>query len=95
MNRIRKCISCGNLKKRSELIKITKDKSSGNVILMPDSKTFGRSVYLCYNQSCIDNAFKKNRINKTLKTGADINKSDLYDLLAQDLKGTTDEQFKS
>ena len=95
MNRIRKCISCGSLKKRSELIKITKDKSSGNVILMPDSKTFGRSVYLCYNQSCIDNAFKKNRINKTLKTGADVNKSDVYDLLAQDLKGTTDEQFKS
>ncbi len=95
MNRIRKCISCGSLKKRSELIKITKDKTSGNVILMPDSKTFGRSVYLCYNQSCIDNAFKKNRINKTLKTGADINKSDVYDLLTQDLKGTTDEQFKS
>ena len=95
MNRIRKCISCGSLKKRSELIKITKDKTSGNVILMPDSKTFGRSVYLCYNQSCIDNAFKKNRINKTLKTGADINKSDVYDLLAKDLKGTTDEQFKS
>jgi predicted RNA-binding protein YlxR (DUF448 family) len=95
VNRIRKCISCGSLKKRSELIKITKDKTSGNVILMPDSKTFGRSVYLCYNQSCIDNAFKKNRINKTLKTGADINKSDVYDLLTQDLKGTTDEQFKS
>jgi predicted RNA-binding protein YlxR (DUF448 family) len=95
VNRIRKCIFFGSLKKRSELIKITKERTSGNVILMPDSKTFGRSVYLCYNQSCIDNAFKKNRINKTLKTGADINKSDVYDLLAKDLKGTTDEQFKS
>ena len=95
MNRIRKCISCGKLKKRSELIKITKEKVSGNVILMPDSNTFGRSVYLCYNQSCIDNAFKKNRINKTLKTGTDIDKSELYDLLAPDLKGTSDGQFKS
>ena len=67
---------------------------SGNVILMPDSKIFGRSVYLCYNQSCIDNAFKKNRINKLLKTGADINKSDIYNLLVRDLKGTTDGQLK-
>jgi len=92
---IRKCISCGNLKKRRELIKITKIKDSGNVVIEPNSKTFGRSVYLCYNQSCIDNAFKKNRINKALKTGTNINKSELEDLLNRDLKGTTDGQFKS
>lgn len=95
MDIIRKCISCGNLKKRRELIKITKIKDSGNVVIEPNSKTFGRSVYLCYNQSCIDNAFKKNRINKALKTGTNINKSELEDLLNRDLKGTTDGQFKS
>ena len=95
MNVIRKCISCGNLKKRKDLIKITKETDSGKITIEPDSKTFGRSVYLCYNQSCIDNAFKKNKINKALRTGININKSDLYDLLAQDLKGTTDGQFKS
>ena len=95
MDIIRKCISCGNLKKRKDLIKITKETDSGKITIEPDSKTFGRSVYLCYNQSCIDNAFKKNKINKALRTGININKSDLYDLLAQDLKGTTDGQFKS
>lgn len=95
MDIIRKCISCGNLKKRKDLIKITKETDSGKITIEPDSKTFGRSVYLCYNQSCIDNAFKKNKINKALRTGININKSDLYDLLTQDLKGTTDGQFKS
>ena len=95
MNRIRKCIACGNLKKRDELIKITKEHISGHVLIQPDSNTFGRSVYLCYNQNCIDSAFKKNKINKALKTGADINKSVIYDLLNRDLKGTTDGQFKS
>ena len=95
MDIIRKCISCGNLKKRKDLIKITRETGSGKITIEPDSKTFGRSVYLCYNQSCIDNAFKKNKINKALRTGININKSDLYDLLAQDLKGTTDGQFKS
>lgn len=64
-------------------------------MIEPDSKIFGRSVYLCYNQSCIDNAFKKNKIYKILKTDANIDKSKLDDLLGQGLKGTTDEQFKS
>ena len=95
MDKIRKCISCGCLKQRSELIKITRVKDSGNVVIEPGSKIFGRSVYLCYNQSCIDNAFKKNKINKALKTGANVDKSKLYDLLGQDLKGITDGQFKS
>lgn len=95
MDIIRKCIYCGNLKKRSELIKITKETVTGNVVIEPNSKIFGRSVYLCYNQSCIDNAFKKKKINKALNTSADIDKSKLDDLLGQDLKGTTDGQFKS
>lgn len=95
VDRIRKCISCGELKKRSELIKITQESGSNNIVIEPNSKIFGRSVYLCYNQSCIDNAFKKNKINKMLKSSKNIDKSKLYDLLGQDLKGTTDGQFKS
>lgn len=77
----RKCISCGEYKNRSEMIKITKEHASGNVVIEPDSKTFGRSVYLCYNQNCIDNAFKKNRINTILKTNSNINKEILENLL--------------
>lgn len=77
----RKCISCGESKNRCEMIKITKEHSSGNIVIEPDSKTFGRSVYLCYNQNCINNAFKKNRIGKILKTNSNINKSALEDLL--------------
>lgn len=64
----RKCVGCGELKNRDELIKITKEHISGNVIINPDSKVFGRSVYLCYNKSCVDAAFKKNKLQKVLKT---------------------------
>lgn len=80
----RKCISCGELKLREELIKITKEHASGNIVIQPDSKTFGRSVYLCYNQECINKALKKG-INKLLK--ANISK--------EELKGLLDGQFKS
>ena len=64
---LRKCVGCGELKPRENLIKITKDYKDGNIVIEPDSKTFGRSAYLCYNQSCIEAA-----LNKALRTNADV-----------------------
>jgi hypothetical protein len=64
----RKCIGCGKLKNRDKLIKITRENASGDILINPDNKKFGRSAYLCYNNSCIEAAFKKNRISKVLKT---------------------------
>ncbi len=63
----RRCVSCWQVKDRKDLIKITSDNSTGNVIINPDSVTFGRSVYLCYNNACIEKAFKKNKLVKHLK----------------------------
>ena len=63
----RKCAGCGKLKDRNELIKITREKCNANVIVNPNNKIFGRSVYLCYNNSCIEAAFKKNKLQKALR----------------------------
>ena len=63
----RKCAGCEKIKNREELIKITREKASGNIVINHSNKIFGRSVYLCYNKSCIEAAFKKNRISKALK----------------------------
>ena len=70
----RKCVGCGKIKDRNEMIKITN--VHGELVVNPDSKKFGRSVYLCYNNACIENAFKKNKISKILETS-----------VPQDLKG--------
>ena len=72
------------MKPRKELIKITKEYASGNIIIEPNSKTFGRSVYLCYNENCINTAIKKG-VNKLLKTN----------ISREDLKGLLDGQLKS
>jgi len=80
----RKCIACGEIKPKSELIKITKNHTSGEVVIQPNSKTFGRSVYLCYNENCINTAIKKG-VNKLLKTN----------ISREDLKGLLDGQLKS
>ena len=79
----RKCVGCGELKPRENMIKITKEHKTGELVLNPNSKTFGRSVYLCYNQNCIEQAMKKKKINRILKTNLNI-----------DLEGLINEQFK-
>ena len=66
------------------MIKITKEHSTEQVVVNPNSKTFGRSAYLCYNQSCVEQALKKKKINRALKINASV-----------DLKGQLDGQFKS
>jgi len=69
----RKCIGCGEIKNRDFLIKVTRENSTGSVVLNHSNKIFGRSVYLCYNNSCIENAFKKNKISKILKASVPEN----------------------
>ena len=86
MEHKRKCIVCGELRPQNNLLRITKEHDSGNIVLQPNSKIFGRSAYLCYNQSCINMALKKNKLNRALKTKAN---------LADILKGQLDGQFKS
>ena len=78
---LRKCIGCGEMKPRESLIKITKNHDGGNVVINPDSKIFGRSAYLCYNQNCINAALKKNKLNKVLKTNAHIEQTELLELV--------------
>lgn len=64
---LRKCIGCFELKNRKEMIKITKEHETKNIFVNPNSKIFGRSVYLCYNKSCVQKALKKNKLAKFLK----------------------------
>lgn len=67
---IRKCAACNTLKSRDNFIKITVNKSK-EIKIMPDSKFFGRSVYICKNNDCIKNILKKGRIYKLLRIKPD------------------------
>lgn len=68
----RKCVGCGAVKNRDELIKITRNSADGKVVVNPNSKIFGRSAYLCYNKKCIELALKKNKLNRALKSSEDL-----------------------
>ena len=76
----RKCIACGKYDDRKNMIRITRT-ADGKVFVNGDSKIFGRSAYICYNKTCIENTFKKNRLQRVLKVQ-----------ISEDLKGKiTDE----
>ena len=68
----RKCVGCGKIRTREEMIKITKEHKSGKIVVEPDSKIFGRSAYFCYNKNCKVLALKKNRLQRALKTSEDL-----------------------
>ena len=68
----RKCIGCGEIKDASEMMKLTKNHISGDIEINPNSKIFGRSAYLCYNNQCVEQSLKKNKLNKALKTNKDL-----------------------
>lgn len=63
----RKCVGCGIVQDRKNMIKVTAQNPHHNIVVNGDSKIFGRSAYLCYNNTCIENAFKKDRLKKVLK----------------------------
>ena len=88
----RKCVGCNELKPSGSLIKITKNFITGELVLNPNSKTFGRSAYLCYNQNCIEMALRKNKLCRILKTTAQVDKEALLELLENE-KGQLDGQY--
>ena len=63
----RKCVGCQRLFERGSLIRIMSEASSGKVLIEPDKKHYGRSVYLCKNEECLKNALKKNKLSRALK----------------------------
>jgi len=62
----RKCIACGKYDDRENMIRITRT-ADGEVFLNGNSKIFGRSAYICYNKTCVEDSLKKNRLQRVLK----------------------------
>ena len=61
------------------MIRVMKNFQTGELVVNPNSKTFGRSVYLCYNQNCIEQALKKKKINRALKINNNVDLKGLLD----------------
>ena len=64
---LRQCVFCRTYKSKEELIRITKS-LEGAIKINNDNEINGRSVYICKNAECIQNALKKKKIENSLKS---------------------------
>lgn len=73
----RKCIVCGELKDKNDLLRIVKNKEEG-ILIDEIGKINGRGAYVCKSESCIKGLKRSNKLNQAFKMKID---DDIYEEL--------------
>ncbi len=60
---LRRCVACRKLLDRQQLWKVTRDYQDGVVL----SGGMGRSAYLCPNEACLEETWRRKRLQKALR----------------------------
>ena len=84
---LRKCVGCGQMKPKSELIRVVRD-SAGSVSLDPVGKKPGRGAYLCPDPACLAKAKKKKALERCFEQPVP---AEVYDALAVQLAAAAKE----
>ena len=62
----RKCIVCGKLSEKKDLLRIVKNKEEG-ILIDESGKVNGRGAYVCKNEECIRGLRRTNKLNQAFK----------------------------
>ena len=79
----RKCIGCGEKKKKTELIRIVRS-PEGEISLDFTGRKPGRGAYLCRSVACFRSVRKAHRIETNLTPGAPV-PEEVYNALEEEL----------
>ncbi len=79
----RKCVGCGEKKKKTELIRIVRS-PEGEISLDFTGRKPGRGAYLCRSVACFRAARKAHRIETNLNPGAPVPEG-VWDALEEEL----------
>ena len=60
---LRRCVTCRKVLDRQQLLRVTRDFQNGVVL----DGGMGRSAYLCPNEKCLEEAWKKKKLQKALR----------------------------
>ncbi len=63
---LRKCIGCGELKDKRELIRVVRNKE-GEVSLDTTGRAHGRGAYICWKKACLEKAIQNRGLNRSFK----------------------------
>ena len=77
---LRKCIGCGEMKDKRELLRVLKT-SENEITIDTTGKKNGRGAYLCYKRECLNQAMKSKGLERSFKMA--INK-DIYENLEKE-----------
>ena len=77
---LRKCIGCGEMKDKRELLRVLKT-SEYEIVLDTTGKKNGRGAYLCYKQECLSQAVKNKGLERSFKMPVS---KDIYESLKKE-----------
>ncbi len=63
---MRKCIGCGEMKPKKELLRILRTEDEG-IVLDTTGKKNGRGAYICYSRDCLLRAVKNKGLERSFK----------------------------
>ncbi|MBQ8749132.1 MAG: YlxR family protein [Clostridia bacterium] len=66
-NPLRMCVACREMKEKTQLLKVVKNKN-GTIEIDEHSKKEGRGAYLCKNSECLNLCIKKKCFNRSFKS---------------------------
>ena len=78
---LRKCIGCGEMKPKKELIRVVKS-PEGEISIDLTGKKSGRGAYICHSKECFLKARKSKRLEKSFSTQIS---EELYDQMLSEL----------
>ena len=63
---MRKCVGCGEMKSKKEMMRVLKT-TEDEIILDATGRKYGRGAYLCFQKSCLLQAIKNKGLERSLK----------------------------
>lgn len=65
---LRRCVACRQLRNRLELLRVVRLPAGGGLAL---DRGMGRSAYLCPEPSCLEEARRRRRLQRSLRCAVD------------------------
>tara|TARA_B100000212_G_scaffold165291_1_gene124352 strand:- start:5 stop:265 length:261 start_codon:yes stop_codon:yes gene_type:complete len=79
---LRRCISCREIFNRFDMLKITRDSTSGILL----NSGIGRSAYICKTKNCTQDPKIKKNLKRALKTNFDHTFYEIFIIETQNYK---------
>lgn len=79
---LRKCVGCGEMKSKKEMVRVIKTPENEILIDMTGKKN-GRGAYICSSQECLLKAYKSKGLEKSFKRAVP---EEVYESLREELE---------